>query len=434
MSAYQVRRGKEGKRYNRFSDAEKAGYDHYASSLNPRPPGSKVIERWRFLGQAQKQIHINAAQAPPAPALPAAVAPPTGHPGTDIAQADNVGQAESSSQARQPPGDNDTPNVVESPDSDMGILDCDDEENEVIETGKREIGVLAENANWKFVKTIYKREAGNKIWESSNSVYVELGDNQEIRDRIVLKHTMWTREDSDDEGLADRDRMWEIIHRISTFPRLKGLQRIRGCSKRDHADRGDEDYRYGLYQYIDWAPGKSLEKLFRNYNEKTQDRQIPETFIWTVFFNIATVLHYILTGNPWDKDSDATKNAEFEALVHRDLKPPNIFLSDPQEPYDSYPNPELGDWDLALEIARIDPGIEAGGTPGWMAPENPPEEKTDIWALGLIIWELMNSSLGDTTRERIRISETALPGTYSPGENPRASNVGLNNKLEEEPL
>ena len=100
----------------------------------------------------------------------------------------------------------------------------------------------------------------------------------------------------------------------------------------------------------------------------------------------------------------------------------NLVLSNAQLPYDSYPNPELGDWDAALELNQGNPNVinSGRGDEHYRAPENRPQNavlnpqglpngqvppargltiKSDIWSLGLVIWDLMNSTVPKARRD-----------------------------------
>jgi len=74
-------------------------------------------------------------------------------------------------------------------------------------------------------------------------------------------------------------------------------------------------------------------------------------------------------------------HAHRNAVVHRDLKPSNVFLC-------SDGRVKVLDFGLALVFGNRR-AIE-GGTPGWMAPEQrrgaPEDERTDVWALGTILF------------------------------------------------
>ena len=87
-------------------------------------------------------------------------------------------------------------------------------------------------------------------------------------------------------------------------------------------------------------------------------------------------------------------------ICHQDLKPANIFIRDITKQYRDLPNlsiyklPLIADFGLAN--ASCDSGVYAGTRP-YMAPEQwtetPLSSKTDVFALGVILYELMSGGL-----------------------------------------
>ena len=80
------------------------------------------------------------------------------------------------------------------------------------------------------------------------------------------------------------------------------------------------------------------------------------------------------------------------AILHRDIKPANILIS--QGVY------KLADFGFAVsEITPLNKSILQNfsvGTPLYMAPEtviyNTYNEKTDVWALGIVLYEMLCGS------------------------------------------
>ncbi|MBL8914135.1 MAG: serine/threonine protein kinase, partial [Archangium sp.] len=76
-------------------------------------------------------------------------------------------------------------------------------------------------------------------------------------------------------------------------------------------------------------------------------------------------------------------------IVHRDLKPANLMLGE-------FGDTVVVDWGLAVDLTHDAPTASAVGTPGYMAPEQargePVSERSDVWALGAILCELLTGA------------------------------------------
>jgi hypothetical protein len=92
-----------------------------------------------------------------------------------------------------------------------------------------------------------------------------------------------------------------------------------------------------------------------------------------------------------EKVARAVHEAHVHGVIHRDLKPGNILLDDNGEPL-------VGDFGLAKLIdAEVDVtgAGQVVGTPAYMAPEQASGQtanilpQTDVWALGVILFELL---------------------------------------------
>jgi eukaryotic-like serine/threonine-protein kinase len=83
---------------------------------------------------------------------------------------------------------------------------------------------------------------------------------------------------------------------------------------------------------------------------------------------------------------DGLAHAHENGVIHRDIKPANILLNEKVVP-------KIGDFGLARPADAVTPGLTMG-TPGYTAPEiyeNPEhfDVKTDIYAVGVILYELL---------------------------------------------
>ena len=125
--------------------------------------------------------------------------------------------------------------------------------------------------------------------------------------------------------------------------------------------------------YFEYCEGGDLFKLVRQYDLHNKD--IPELFIWHTFLGVAGALDFLHRGfDPRTNDR--------VGVVHRDVKPENIFLRLPTNTAD-YPDVVLADFGMAsFEFATYD----SAGTDVWQPPELPRKApKGDVWSLGAVI-------------------------------------------------
>jgi predicted Ser/Thr protein kinase len=94
---------------------------------------------------------------------------------------------------------------------------------------------------------------------------------------------------------------------------------------------------------------------------------------------------------------EALEAAHAEEVIHRDLKPQNVML-------DSRGKVFVLDFGIAraLDATPLTAGNTVMGTPGYMSPEQmqgiPADARSDIYAVGLILKELVANDTGDTSR------------------------------------
>ena len=73
-------------------------------------------------------------------------------------------------------------------------------------------------------------------------------------------------------------------------------------------------------------------------------------------------------------------------ILHRDIKTQNIFI-------DNNGVHKLGDFGISRELKQDAKALTACGTPYFMPPEvclgKPYDSKADVWAIGVIIYELI---------------------------------------------
>ena len=122
--------------------------------------------------------------------------------------------------------------------------------------------------------------------------------------------------------------------------------------------------RHHLYDLIEWfeyCRGGDLEHAVTG--------AVPEDFIWHCFIQIAEAL-------------DVVHNAGSHRVVHRDIKPDNIFLESKYHPQAPWPNLKLGDFGMAVLEAHTEYFL----APCWQGPELPHCcTAGDVWGLGAIV-------------------------------------------------
>ena len=127
--------------------------------------------------------------------------------------------------------------------------------------------------------------------------------------------------------------------------------------------------RIGCKLYYEYCAGGDLWRLIPRRGHAAEH---PESFIWHVFIQLAKAL-------------DAMHNQGPQRVIHRDVKPENVFLKSSYRPNQhSYPTIKLGDYGLATTKLVTDDA----GTWEFMGPELHCSAKGDVWALGAVIHAL----------------------------------------------
>ncbi|KAI9713308.1 MAG: hypothetical protein M1812_006667 [Candelaria pacifica] len=152
--------------------------------------------------------------------------------------------------------------------------------------------------------------------------------------------------------------------------------------------------------YMEYCELGDLHDVIDAYRLRGLYRRVPEAFVWQVFLQMVQALCYIHQGlEGWDAisraatDGDATGVNGWMQVIHRDIKPGNIFLQAPRSREetrnsDMYPVPKLGDFGLAIHEnhPQFRPSRQRTGTPGWLPPEFPNfGQRGDVWALGAVM-------------------------------------------------
>jgi serine/threonine protein kinase len=155
-----------------------------------------------------------------------------------------------------------------------------------------------------------------------------------------------------------------------------------------------------FYIVLEYCEGGDLSHLISSKKERSQ--YLDESFIWSIFQQICLGVEHL----------------HQMGIVHRDLKTSNIFLVNGQ-------TPKIGDLGVSHQVSENTLMLQTfSGTPLYLSPElvrgQPYNEKTDIWSLGIVLYEMCALSppfAGTTLLNLAQAIDSAeipsLPSQYS---------------------
>ena len=154
------------------------------------------------------------------------------------------------------------------------------------------------------------------------------------------------------------------------------------------------DYFYIIMEYAD--DGDLSKKIKQQKNKKTSEKYFPEETIVKYFYQICQGINYIHSKN----------------VIHRDIKSQNIFLN-------KNGSIKIGDFGIAKALSKTNSNaMTVIGTPYYFSPEiingEPYNYKTDIWSLGVVLYELCTLKLPFDSNNIAQLSMKILRGNYDP--------------------
>ncbi|KAL1924584.1 uncharacterized protein VTP21DRAFT_4238 [Calcarisporiella thermophila] len=166
--------------------------------------------------------------------------------------------------------------------------------------------------------------------------------------------------------MTDKERQ-QLVSEVNILRELRHPNIVRYYERFVDKERGY------IYIIMEYCGGGDLAAVIRR--AKKEGKFISEDVIWQLFTQIIMALHEC-----------HTPKAERSIILHRDLKPDNVFL-------DSNNSVKLGDFGLSRVLGPDrEFAVTYVGTPYYMSPELINESsyntKSDIWALGCLLFEM----------------------------------------------
>lgn len=157
-----------------------------------------------------------------------------------------------------------------------------------------------------------------------------------------------------------------LVHEVNTMKDLNHENIVRYVNRYLDKSKGK------LYMVMEYCDNGDLARYIKRH--KTERRYISEDKIWSVIFQLLSVLDYCHNrAKPGQK------------VIHRDIKPGNVFLTKDG-------SLKVGDFGLCRLLDNDDFAKTNVGTPLYMSPEilakQSYTEKADIWSLGCVFYEL----------------------------------------------
>ncbi|KAK9499759.1 hypothetical protein O3M35_002735 [Rhynocoris fuscipes] len=193
-----------------------------------------------------------------------------------------------------------------------------------------------------------------------------------------------------DYGNLSEENKKLLVSEVNLLRSLNHPNIVKYCGKILHRETTT------LYIITEWCEGGDLSVLIKNARDN--DKYLEESFIWRILYQVSRAIQV------------CHSRLQNITIFHRDIKPANVFL-------DGHGNAKLGDFGLARIVMQEKEFSETiVGTPYYMSPElikgSKYNRKSDIWALGCLIYELCSLNPPFTGANILELADTIKTGKY----------------------
>lgn len=202
---------------------------------------------------------------------------------------------------------------------------------------------------------------------------------------------------------------------IAEFRILKSLNHPNIVQYYHHDHIAEE---HTVHLYMEYCGGGDLSHIIKQC--QGANTLVPENVVWSVFTQLVLALfrcHYNTDPPPpddpfLDTDCTAAPPTPDSFVLHRDIKPDNVFL-------DEHYSVRLGDFGLAKMLDQDNSLARTYvGTPYYMSPEvltdQPSTPHSDIWSLGCVMYELCALHPPFQAKTHLLLSQKIRDGIYPP--------------------
>ncbi|CAK3948087.1 Serine threonine dual specificity kinase, catalytic domain [Lecanosticta acicola] len=243
--------------------------------------------------------------------------------------------------------------------------------------------------------------------QGSTGLFIRVDQNNNVRERLVVK-----------ESVVMSPGAWYFP--LSWAPRTYHRLGYRDYHAAIDFSEASETYIHRILSNTQsqWIVEYRLADVWRRY--QGINWLVPEAFIWYCALSLAKAAQIMEHGS----EDDGPNN--WREVIHRDIKPDNIFLSDPAAEgteWRLYPGVKLGDFGHAVETTANEPSIynprlyrAPSGTPGYVSPEQRPlwfergtrnfydeprlSSKSNVYQIGMTLLTLVHRAYPEAERPR----------------------------------